>query len=54
MSTILEGLEGKVCMIDDGLVFGHSLEEHDTRLQEVLTRLSQAGITLNKEKSCFR
>ncbi|XP_064461585.1 uncharacterized protein K02A2.6-like [Ornithodoros turicata] len=48
MSRILEGLEGTVCMMDDILVFGRTAEEHDFRLQEVLKRLSRAGITLNK------
>uniref|UniRef100_A0A4D5RCR6 RNA-directed DNA polymerase n=1 Tax=Ixodes scapularis TaxID=6945 RepID=A0A4D5RCR6_IXOSC len=54
MSRILEGLEGTVCMIDDILVFGRTLEEHDSRLQQVLMRLSRAGITLNEKKCCFR
>lgn len=40
-------------MIDDILVFGHDKKEHDARLEQVLCRLSKAGITLNQDKCCF-
>lgn len=53
MSRILEGLEGVVSMIDDILVFGTSKDEHDRRLQQVLQRLDEAGIKLNKKKCSF-
>ena len=37
--TILEGLEGMVCLMDDVLTFGSNKDEHDTRLRAVLQRL---------------
>lgn len=40
MLRILEGVEGTICMFDGVLVFSHSLDERDARLQEVLMRLS--------------
>nr|XP_037275468.1 uncharacterized protein LOC119168167 [Rhipicephalus microplus] len=53
MSRILEGLEGCVNVVDDILVFGRSRSEHDSRLQAVLRKLEQAGITLNASKCSF-
>ena len=53
MSDILTGLEGVVCMMDDVLVHGQSAEEHNDRLEKVLKRLREAGLTLNKEKCRF-
>jgi len=50
MSEILSGLEGVVCLVDDILICGKTQAEHDERLIAVLTRLSEAGLTLNKEK----
>ena len=53
MSTILDGLPGIICLVDDILVFGACQEEHDQRLQAVLQRLASAGLTLNGEKCLF-
>lgn len=53
MARILEGQEGVANMIDDILVFGRDKKEHDVRLEQVLSRLSKAGITLNQDKCCF-
>ncbi|XP_054267309.1 uncharacterized protein K02A2.6-like [Macrosteles quadrilineatus] len=39
--------------IDDILVWGSSQEEHDLILNEVLKKLRNAGITLNKDKCVF-
>ena len=41
MQSILEGIEGVVCHIDDILVYGRDQEEHDCRLKAVLYRLGQ-------------
>ena len=54
MSRILEGLEGVECNIDDVLVHAPTIELHDYRLQKVLERLSEAGVTLNIDKCTFR
>ena len=40
-------------MIDDILVHGRTVEEHDHRLRKVLQRLEGAGLTLNREKYQF-
>jgi len=50
---ILNGLEGCVNLMDDILVFGQSIQEHNIRLNKVLRRLSENNITLNKEKCEF-
>ena len=50
---ILEDCPGVVCLMDDIVVFGASKEEHNERLDNVLDKLSRAGITLNREKCEF-
>ena len=50
MSDLLSGLDGVVCMIDDILLHGHTVEEHDDRLTKVLQRLEEAE---SREKSVF-
>ena len=53
VSQIPEGLDGVECNIDDILVYGNTLKEHDQRLDAVLRRLSNANVTLNAEKCEF-
>ncbi|XP_064482820.1 uncharacterized protein K02A2.6-like [Ornithodoros turicata] len=53
MLRILEGLAGTTCHMDDILVYGSNRKEHDKRLDAVLRRLSDAGVTFNKEKCEF-
>ena len=53
MSDVLTGLEGVVCMMDDVLVHGRTTEEHEERLDKVLQRLQEAGLTLNEQKCHF-
>ena len=50
MSALLEKLDGTICVMDDILVFGATPEEHSKRLEAVLKRLADAGVTLNNEK----
>lgn len=50
---MLEGCEGVVCHADDILVYGKDQTEHDTRLYQLLMRLSKEGLTPNKEKCEF-
>ena len=40
--------------MDDVLIMGNDLEEHDNNLNEVLNRIEEAGMTLNKDKCKFR
>ena len=53
MSDILTGLPGVVCMMDDILILGKTRVEHNAHLRDVLNRLQDAGMTLNKEKCQF-
>ena len=50
---ILEGLPGVANHIDDILIWGETIQEHDTRLRAVLQRLNQNNITLNASKCQF-
>jgi len=53
MSTMLSGLQGVLCLMDDVLVFGHDQQQHDKRLEAVLSRIQSAGVTLNPSKCDF-
>ena len=53
MQKVIGGLDGVLCHMDDILVYGGSQEEHDVRVQKVLTRLMEAGVTLNQAKCEF-
>ena len=53
MNSILAGLEGVVCLMDDVLMFGKDKEEHNVRLTTVLQRIQEEGVTLNPEKCEF-
>jgi len=53
MQRVLVDLKGVVCQMDDILIFGNNQKEHDENLEQVLTRLVEAGITLNPEKCQF-
>ena len=54
MSKILSGLKGVLCLMDDVLVFGRDMKEHDERLTAALNRIKAAGATLNPSKCQFR
>jgi hypothetical protein len=47
-------LEGVETDVDDILVWGASVEEHDERLMNTLQRCEEINLTLNKEKYEFR
>ena len=49
----LSDLDGVVCLIDDVLVYGKTEQEHDQHLKATLRRISEAGLTLSKEKCIF-
>ena len=54
MDKILHNCKGVVIHMDDVLIMGKDLEEHDENLNEVLNRIEEAGMTLNKDKCKFR
>ena len=53
MNQILLGLGGVKCSIDDVLVHVKDQQQHDERLEAVLKRLLEAGVTLNLDKGVF-
>ena len=53
MSTMLEGLQGVLCLMDDVLVYGRDQEDHDKKLEAVLQRIQSAGVTFNPDKCEF-
>ena len=54
MCTVLEGIEGAECDIDDVLIWADTSELHDGRLNQVLKRCHERGICLNASKCQFR
>ena len=53
MDTILQGVPGVICYLDDILVTGKTDSEHFHNLEEVLQRLQRHGVQLRKEKCQF-
>ena len=53
MQQTLAGCKGVRNILDDIIVFASSEKEHNERLEEVLKRLKEKGLKLNKEKCCF-
>ncbi|KAI3362707.1 hypothetical protein L3Q82_001773 [Scortum barcoo] len=54
MEQIIEGLEGVRVYIDDIIVWGSTLEEHNLRLYRVMECIQKYGLKLNKNKCKFR
>ena len=53
METILQGIPGVVCYIDDILVTGKDEESHLHNLDEVLSQLEKHGFQHKKSKCTF-
>ncbi|XP_048259745.1 uncharacterized protein K02A2.6-like [Haliotis rufescens] len=54
MSQLLEGLTGAECIVDDVLVWGIDVPQHDERLYAVLNRIQSSGLKLNRSKCKLR
>ena len=54
MSQAFGDLEGVETDVDDILVWGATVDEHDERLKKTLQRCEEINLTLNKEKCEFR
>ena len=54
LTEMLEGIPGVIIDVDDILIHAKSLEEHDKRLDQVLSRIRESGLKLNKKKCKFR
>ena len=54
MERVLSSLQWQICLvyIDDIVVFSQTLDDHVSRLQQILRRLKTAGLKL-KPKKCF-
>lgn len=54
MVETLEGLQGVTVYMDDVIVHGRDMGEHNERLQKVMERLESVGLKLNTEKCMLR
>ena len=50
MKQLLEGLDGVEVIMDDILLWGKNIVQHDERLIQLLERLRAIGLQLNKDK----
>lgn len=53
MECVLWGMDGVLCLLDDVLITGVDKAQHWTRLNAVLQRLQEAGLSLQREKCEF-
>lgn len=54
MSRMVEDIDGAEVIVDDILVWGETLKEHDERLKKVLERAKDYNLKLSSEKCEFR
>lgn len=54
MEAILKGLEGIIVFVDDIVIFGKTLVEHDVNLKLLMERLASNNATLNVDKCRYR
>ena len=53
IQQVLSGIHGVRNISDDIIVFGRTVQEHDNRLEQVMARLKEYNLTLNKTKCEF-
>lgn len=53
MEHIIEGIEGVRVYVDDIVLWGSTIEQHNKRLMNVLQRVKKYGLKLNKNKCQF-
>lgn len=51
---MISGLEGCEAIVDDILIWGTDMEEHDTRLRKVLDHVRDYNLRLSPDKCRFR
>ena len=54
ITELLQGLENVDAIMDDIIVYGRNMADHDAKLNNVLHRVNEAGLKLNKDKCLFR
>lgn len=52
-SSLFKEIEGVEVYIDEIIVWGSSIEEHNMRLKKVLNKAKVSGVRFNKEKCQF-
>ena len=53
-TELFEGITGVEVIVDDILVWGEDLKQHDERLEKVLQRAKERNLKLNRDKCKFR
>ncbi|RXN33947.1 retrotransposon-like family member retr-1 [Labeo rohita] len=53
MEHIIEGIDGVRVYVDDIVLWGSTIEQHNKRLMEVLQQMQNYGLKLNKDKCQF-
>ena len=51
IAQVLNNISGCLKISDDIIIHGHSIKEHDKNLRAVIERLTDSGLTLNKNNS---
>ena len=51
MTQAFDDIDGVAVIVDDILVWGKTMDEHNTRLKHALGRARELNLKLNKEKS---
>ncbi|UYV67953.1 hypothetical protein LAZ67_5002609 [Cordylochernes scorpioides] len=54
LSELLMDIKGVSCYLDDIIIGGSSMEDHDKKLNQVLSRLREVNLMLNDAKSIYR
>ena len=54
MSHLFQDIKGVEVIVDDLVMWGEHVEQHDARLRQVLDRCQKYNLKLNKEKCRFR
>ena len=53
MERLFRNYPGVFCYLDDILISASNLEEHNSRVNDVLTKLQESGLKLRADKCCF-
>lgn len=54
MKELLYGLEGVQVYMDDVIIYGASMQEHDMLLKRIMKTMELPGLRLNKDKCKIR
>ena len=53
IANAIRGIEGVRDIADDVIVWGSTQQEHDMRLEQLIARLDECGLTVNNDKCLF-